>query len=192
MVWQLTDWSLFSPTLTLDKLEDLQPLVVAGFCRVILIDIDDTIVPLNTEDVSQPKIKWFDDLHALGINIAVTTNNRDGKHIYRVADRIKADFFVIGCLPPWYKLWNPRMLRNDLFVEPIRRTLEYFQIDPQKMIVCNDSHFVIHTANQLGCRASVLVKPINPRRNSSTFIRLGRLAEKHIIEPRLQPFDPPL
>lgn len=181
------DWQLFKPSFQVFKLEETPMDWILGRFKVILIDVDNTLVKHNSDNLTVSKLRWINVVRKHSIKVALMTNNYNGTHIDLVADEIDADFVVHGRWPTFYKCYNPWIVADTLFCKPIRQTIQHFSIKPSELIVFNDSYIIACAANMEQVGASVLVEPIcRKSEKSSTLIRVGRFLEKNFIIPELK------
>jgi len=187
------DWSLFQPTVRVLAIEETPLDWIWNNFKVILIDVDNTLVKHNSNIINSNKIRWIRALRErnnfdhTATKIALMTNNYNGTHIEMVADDIDADSVVKGRWPVFYKCWNPWVIADTLFRKPIRQTIEHFGVKPSEIAVFNDSYIIACAANMENVGASILVEPIcRQSEKTSTLIQLGRLVEQKIIIPKLQ------
>lgn len=113
--------------------------------RHLLVDLDNTLLPRNSDEVSEGVRKWIDSLHAEGFTACLVSNNWHG-HVKAVAEEIG--------LPIVTKAVKP-------FPSAFRKGLALLDASPRETAVVGDQVFTdILGGNALGM-TTVLVVPLS-------------------------------
>lgn len=83
----------FSPVEALDSLESvrLDELWESGK-RLILLDVDNTLLPWRSEEVPESTLAWLDQARELGFRLCVLSNTRNPERLERICGRMGLDF----------------------------------------------------------------------------------------------------
>lgn len=83
----------FSPVEALHSLEevDLEELYETGK-RLILLDVDNTLLPWRSEDVPDSTFAWVAKARALGFELCILSNTRNPERLGRLSEKLKIDF----------------------------------------------------------------------------------------------------
>lgn len=76
---------------------DLDRLRAKGFAA-LLLDLDNTLVPWMTFDVSQEVSDWLDEAREKGFRVCIVSNTRRGGRLARLAGRLDLPFVASGFL----------------------------------------------------------------------------------------------
>lgn len=112
----------------------------------ILFDVDNTIVPYNSHDLSDEAIQWFHETTAKGFHLCILSNN-SAQRVAPVAERLGIDFVARAKKP----------LRNGA-----RRAVKLFDAPKEQIALVGDQ---LLTDTACGNRAgftTFVVKPLNP------------------------------
>ena len=84
--------SIFRPDILVDDIFSLplEELKNKGITN-ILFDVDNTIVPYNSQDISEKTIAWFHETTTQGFHLCILSNNSD-ERIAPVAEKLGIDF----------------------------------------------------------------------------------------------------
>ncbi|GGJ12054.1 hypothetical protein GCM10010885_21810 [Alicyclobacillus cellulosilyticus] len=128
--------------------------------RVILTDLDNTLVPWNDRAVPQKLQAWLQAVQARGFRVLILSNNHD--------ERVQA--FSLDCgIPAIAKARKPRPWA-------FRQALAMLGATPEESVMVGDQLFTdVRGAKRAGIYA-ILVQPVDPREWWGT--RLLRLAER--------------
>lgn len=88
-------WSLrpFSPHATLEGLPDvdLHALKTAGK-ELILLDVDNTLMPWKTEDIPDVTLAWVDQARNLGFDLCILSNTRHPERLHRISEKLSIPY----------------------------------------------------------------------------------------------------
>ncbi len=130
----------------------------------MILDVDNTLEPYENPTPGEHVVKWLSDLLKVGIRCAIVSNNDE--------DRIEIFNKDIG-LPAFFKAGKP-LTRN------VKRAIEILKLTPSECAMMGDQIFTdVLAANSAGL-LSILVPPINDKKNFIT--RLKRFFEKPIMK----------
>jgi len=131
--------------------------------RLILTDLDNTLVPWNERQVSNSLTDWFSRIRNYGFNTCLVTNNR-GQHVTEFARQVGARA-VRGARKP----------RPHGFLQ----AMSYFNASPAETVMIGDQLFTdIRGGNRLGLY-TILVVPIHKREWWGT--RMNRVLERAAV-----------
>ncbi|WP_081442638.1 YqeG family HAD IIIA-type phosphatase [Alicyclobacillus acidocaldarius] len=131
--------------------------------RLILTDLDNTLVPWNHPDVPSELTAWLRDVHARGFHVCILSNNGE--------DRV-GSFSKLCGVPAVSAAGKPK---SRGFLEALRR----FQMPPEAAAMVGDQLFTdIQGAKRLGLYA-ILVLPQNPVEWWGT--KISRMAERVVL-----------
>lgn len=134
-----------------------------GGKRLILTDLDNTLVPWNHPWVPKALEAWLNDAHKRGFHVCIVSNNR--------SQRVD-DFSRISGLPAVGAARKPRSAG-------FQRALERFDMTPEQTVMIGDQLFTdIQGANRMGIH-TILVLPILKREWWGT--RVVRTAERVVM-----------
>ncbi|SDW53516.1 hypothetical protein SAMN04489725_107133 [Alicyclobacillus hesperidum] len=115
--------------------------------RLILTDLDNTLVPWNHPQVPEKLADWLKMAHAKGFHVCIVSNNGEA--------RVDA-FARASGLPAVAGARKPKSTG-------FRMALERFQLPPEAAVMVGDQLFTdIQGANRLGMY-SILVLPLDPK-----------------------------
>ncbi len=170
-------WHLrrFSPVAALNALEevDLQEAHERGK-RLILLDVDNTLLPWRAEDVGENTLLWIQEAKELGFDLCIISNTRNPERLKRIAGKLGIDFI------------------RDRF-KPSRRmyhlaTKKFGHTEAETLMIGDQLLTDIWGANRAGIDA-IWVKPIGPTEFVGTkYISrniervIGRLLHDHFQE----------
>lgn len=83
----------FSPVAALHALEevDLDEAKARGK-KLILLDVDNTLLPWRAEDVGQNTLLWIKEARDLGFDLCIISNTRNPERLKRIADKLGIDY----------------------------------------------------------------------------------------------------
>ena len=155
---------MFLPDYMFDTVYDVpKELFTEHGIKYLLSDIDNTLVPYETEKPTEENLKWFKLLSDMGIKIFFVSNNNSDR-----IDKYNTDlgFKYIA------RAGKPK-------INKYKRLLAENGIDLKQTAVIGDQIFTdIVAGKRLGC-VCILVKPINDKK--SLFFRFKRACEKPLI-----------
>lgn len=145
---------------------ELDKLVAAGK-RLVLIDIDNTLLPWRSEDFPPESLDWLERGRELGLNFCILSNTRNVERLQRLSERMGVPYMQ-GKFKP------SRMM--------YRAALERFGVRPEEAVMVGDQLFTdVLGANRAGIEA-IWVKPMTSREFVGT--RVNRIAER-LVASRL-------
>ena len=155
----------FVPEYMFDKFNDVTPEFLSSIkVSGVILDIDNTLEPYETEAPEEHVISWLNALGELGIKCAFVSNNN--------RERVELFNKKLG-YPAYYKAGKPFKKNVLLAMKDIGSTAE-------STILIGDQVFTdILAAHNAGIKG-ILVKPINDKRDILT--RFKRLLEKPVIK----------
>ena len=131
--------------------------------KVVLFDLDNTIIPANVKDASVEVKKLFDNIKKIGIKPIIFSNSPKGR-IKKVADYLDIDFVYLACKPLSFKF---------------KRLIKKYNLKKTEVAIIGDQLLTdIKGGNNVGIK-TILVKPISDY--DSIFTRINRLKEKKIL-----------
>ncbi len=129
----------------------------------IILDIDNTLEPYEHPDPGEHVFAWFESLKNAGISVAFVSNN-GGERVERFNKNLG---FVA-----YYKAKKP-------FKKNVLNALRDIGVEPKDAILMGDQVFTDVWAAKNARIRSILVPPINDKRD--LFTKLKRLLEKPIL-----------
>jgi len=144
----------FSPVAALHTLEevDLQELWDAGK-RLILLDVDNTLLPWKTEEIPKVTFDWLAAAREIGFELCILSNTRNPERLTRLSEKLDIPFMRDKFKP------HPRMYEL---------ALEKFNLTPDEAVMVGDQLLTdIWGANRAGVDA-IWVKPIAKREFAGT------------------------
>lgn len=131
--------------------------------KVVLFDLDNTIIPANVKDASVEVKKLFDAIKKEGIKPIIFSNSPKGR-IKKVANYLDVDFVYLACKPLSFKF---------------KKLIKKYNLKNTEVAIIGDQLLTdIKGGNTVGIK-TILVKPISDY--DSYFTRLNRKKEKKII-----------
>lgn len=128
--------------------------------RGLLTDLDDTLVPHNSMDISATLFDWTAQLRSAGIEILLLSNNKRAR-VEPFAKRLGVPFLSRALKPTCFRT---------------RRASAVLNIPPEECILMGDQIFTdIAAAKRLNMR-SVLVDPVGQK--STRYVQLKRRRER--------------
>ncbi|WP_249226506.1 YqeG family HAD IIIA-type phosphatase [Alicyclobacillus mengziensis] len=140
--------------------------------RLILTDLDNTLVPWNHPEVPDDLLTWLKTAEGIGFRVCIVSNNR--------GPRVRA-FAEAAGLP---YLAPARKPKPDAFLEGMRK----FSVSSAATVMVGDQLFTdVRGGNRVGLY-TILVLPINPREWWGTRVvrRIERFAMRRLIRRGLQ------
>lgn len=131
--------------------------------KAIIFDLDNTLVPWNSNDLAPETAAWFDQLHQAGFKTCILSNNNK-KRVEVMCDILKTSGL--------HKASKP--LRRAFY-----QAMQLLDVTPKETAMVGDQVFTdVLGANRLGLY-TILVKPISSREFIGT--RINRQFEKLIL-----------
>jgi len=138
--------------------------VVARGYRGVVLDVDNTIVPWNTNRLSEQVAEWVRCLTRAGVRICLVSNSGGVQRVRELADMLKIDCVTLAVKP-----------RRRAF----RLALEKLGTSTKETIGIGDQIFTdVLGGNRMGL-TTILVRPIAPR--DFILTRFVRLAERLML-----------
>ncbi len=83
----------FSPVEALHALEevDLELLFSSGK-KLILLDVDNTLLPWKSEEIPQSTFAWIEQARMLGFQLCILSNTRNPERLIRLCDKLGVEF----------------------------------------------------------------------------------------------------
>lgn len=117
--------------------------------RVLFVDLDNTLLPLGRQEVSEPIREWVEKAKQIGFRVIIVSNAGTRHRVVKVAAALGIQGIAAA--------WKPRR-----FV--FRRYLEWLKLSPQQAAMIGDQLFTdILGAKRAGIKA-ILVEPLTERR----------------------------
>ena len=156
---------LLTPDAIVDRVEDISLQLLAGLgVRGVALDLDNTIVPWHTSDLTPAVAQWVATLLAADLRVCLLTNNYAG-HATDVAQALSVPI-IPGALKP--------------APAAFKRALGALAIPAAQCAVIGDQLFTdVLGGKLLGMRA-ILVRPIGGREFFTT--RFMRMMERPLLE----------
>lgn len=133
--------------------------------KIILIDLDNTLIPYDQSEPSEKHLKLFDSLHQMGFKVVIISNNHKPR-VKNFADKVNC-LYVYSALKPLKRGYKKAL---KLLNSPDKK--EIISIGDQIMTDVLGSSKV-----GLDC---LLVKPIK-RKSEKWFTKINRKLENMII-----------
>lgn len=152
------------PDFYFESLKEASPRLIAENGRkAVLIDLDNTLVPRDTQEVSQEIKNWIEQARKEGLSLCIVSNNWEGR-AKKVADELGLPLVAPAGKP-----------RKKAFL----KALSILQVEASEAAIIGDQLFTdVLGGNRLGL-LTVLVKPLSSKELIHT--RLLRLVEKRIL-----------
>ncbi len=154
----------YFPDLYLDSIRriDIEELKNRGI-KGLILDIDNTLVPMHSKDANENAITWIRELQNNGFKVCILSNAAE-KRVVRFNKEI-----AVTALHRAYKPAGKAFLK----------AAKIMGLEPENIAVVGDQIFTdIFGGNKVNM-LTVLVKPID--RKEIFFVRLKRIPEKLII-----------
>lgn len=159
----------FMPVRSCLALADVEPAeLAASGKRLVLLDVDNTLLPWRSEDIPQPTLDWVTACKAAGMELCVLSNTRHPERLKRICARLEVPF-ILGKFKP-----NPAIYRE---------ALAKFGRKPGEAVMIGDQIFTdIFGGNRAGIEG-IWVKPLTSRDFVGT--KFYRLCER-LLRPTLR------
>ena len=155
----------FVPDYRFDKFNDVTvEFLINSAVKGIILDIDNTLEPQETEKPGEHVLAWLDDLHNAGIKTAIVSNN----------NRKRVELFNEELRMPAYSKGGKPFKKNLL------RAMSDMGTDISNTVLMGDQVFTdVWGAHNAGIKA-ILVPPIKDKRDP--FTKFKRLLEKPFLK----------
>lgn len=111
-----------------------------------LFDVDNTIVPYNSQNIPEDTIRWFHETTAAGFHLCILSNNSD-ERVAPVAEKLGIDFVAHAKKP----------LQNGA-----KRAVTLFGEGKEHIALVGDQLLTDMLCGNMAGFTTVCVKPINP------------------------------
>lgn len=128
--------------------------------RAVLLDLDNTLVGWQRSDLTEPVIRWIDELKSAGFRLYMVSNTRSGRRIQALSERLGIPFTM--------RAWKPRAYG-------FQEALAAMGVEPTEAVMIGDQMFTdVLGANRLGMY-TVMVPPLARREFIGT--KISRMVE---------------
>ena len=162
---------LFCPVARVDSVLDVPVAWISsrGF-RGVVLDVDNTIVPWNTDDLSPEIAQWVESLKRAGLSVCIVSNSGGVRRVEELAKRLGIDCVTLAVKPS---------------KRAFRMALEKMNVTPSETIGIGDQMFTdVLGGNRMGL-STVLVRPMVKRDFILTkFVRLVERVMLKVLEKR--------
>ena len=142
--------------------------------RVVLVDLDNTLIAWNNPDGTPELRKWLDEMTMANIPVVVVSNNKE-KRVHRAVEKFHVDYVSRAMKP---------------FAKGINEAIERYGFDRSEVVFVGDQLMTdIRAAHRAGIR-SILVKPLVTSDAWNT--KINRFRERRVkkkLENLFGPFD---
>ena len=159
-------FDMFKPNLELTKLTDLtfDQLNKAGI-KLILIDIDNTLVTWHSSQVLPENIEWINQGKKLGYNFCLISNNYFSSRLKSISDQTGIPY-ARGIIKPFKMMF--------------KQALKMYNSQPSEAVMIGDQLFTdVLGANRSGIM-SVWVQPLSQKEFFST--KISRFFERLVLK----------
>jgi len=144
---------------------DLMELYSRGY-RNLLLDIDNTITPWNSDEIPHKLRQWINQAHNIGFSICLFSNSNKNR-IIKIAQSLGVE--AAPC-------------RGKPLTLAFRKAIDFIKGTPENTIMIGDQIFTdILGGNRLNLY-TILIKPISPKEFIGT--KINRWLEKVILGRR--------
>lgn len=154
----------FYPDLKVDRVQDIDfNLLRSKRIKGVLLDIDNTLVPMHMKEADDNAVEWIEKLKAGGFKVCIVSN-ASNKRVIKFNERLKVFAFHRASKPG-----------SRIFLKALR----LMNIRPEEAAMVGDQIFTdIWGGNRLNMY-TILVKPIDEK--EAFWIRAKRLPEKLVL-----------
>ena len=114
--------------------------------RGLLIDLDNTIAPWNTYDLTPAVKEWFREVEKAGIRLCIFSNNRNPQRVSTVGDELGI-LYISKAGKPWRRAYQ--------------RGQEILGLPPQAIAVIGDQIFTDIVGGKRAGMKTIMVDPIS-------------------------------
>jgi len=152
------------PDVQVETVADVTPDLLQELgVRGVLVDLDDTLIASNAEELSPSAEAWLQGLLTAGLEVAILSNG-ERQRVHRLAERFGLPAFALVGKPFWFAF---------------RRGLRALGTPPAATAMVGDQLFTdVLGANCAGL-ISILVRPLTPGKLPHT--RVARHLERLIL-----------
>lgn len=138
---------MFRPDYLIDDIYSL-PLdeMKAGGIRHILFDVDNTIVPYNSQEIPERTVPFFESVKAMGFHLCILSNNTD-ERVAPLAARLGIDFVAHAKKP---------------LLHGAKKFMEKYGASPEAVAMVGDQLLTDMACGNRAGFTTFVVKPINP------------------------------
>ena len=155
---------LLTPDAIVERVEDISPAMLAHLgVRGVALDLDNTIVPWHTADLTPSVVRWVADILGSGVRVCLITNNY-AQQALDVARRLEVPI-VAGALKP--------------APAAFRKALRALAVAAPASAVIGDQLFTDVLGGKLLGMHAILVQPIGAREFFTT--RFMRMVERPVL-----------
>lgn len=157
-------FEFLKPRLHVDSLHDIDfDMLYESGIKAILLDLDNTIVPWNTEDFSPDIIDWLNRLIQKGFKLCIVSNNSE--------ERVMSAATSLG-IPAISNAVKPR-------TKALRKALELLDVQKNEAALIGDQVFTdVLGGNRLGLY-TILVTPLAKKEFIGT--KINRILERLVL-----------
>lgn len=154
----------FYPDMMADKVQNIQlDLLKSKGIKGLMLDIDNTLVPMNMMDADKKAVEWISQLKAKGFKVCIVSN-ASSKRVIRFNDKLQVMAFHRASKPG-----------SKIFLRAARE----MGLKTTEVCMVGDQIFTdIWGGNRINMM-TILVQPIDKR--EVFWVRLKRLPEKAVI-----------
>lgn len=133
--------------------------------EAVLLDLDNTLVPWQSHDITEQVHGWLEELKAAGIKRCLVSNTRFGKRLVALSKAWD--------IPYVRRAWKPRK-------KGFEEAMQMLGADPTKTIMIGDQMFTdVWGGNRVGVY-TVMVKPMAPKEFFGT--KISRTLERVLLK----------
>lgn len=139
--------SIFRPDYLIDDIYalPLDEMAEKGITH-ILFDVDNTIVPYNSQDIPEQTVPWFNTMKEKGFYLCILSNNTD-ERVAPLAANLGIDFIAHAKKP---------------LLHGAKRAVERFGVKPENIAMVGDQLLTDMACGNRAGFTTFVVKPINP------------------------------
>jgi len=135
--------------------------------KLILLDVDNTILPWKSEEVPAELLAWVAAIREAGMQLCILSNTRRPARLMRIAAKLQVDF-IRDKFKPSRRMYELALIR--------------YKVDREEAVMVGDQLFTdVLGANRTGIDA-IWVKPIARKEFAGT--KISRLGER-LVRNRL-------
>lgn len=132
--------------------------------RILLIDLDNTLVPHDVSDPTKESIELVDNLKSIGFEVVILSNNTQ-KRVATFANPLDVEYIYSTRKPMKYKY---------------NRLINKMNYDRDKIVCIGDQIMTdVYGANRLGL-ANMLVEPLAPK--DILWTKFNRFLERRVFK----------
>lgn len=148
--------SLLSPTYFFKHVVDIKTEFLFSIgCQGLILDIDDTLAPLECKDPDENVLKWVKNLKENKIKMILASNN---------SQKRVSEFAQILEVPHIYEAKKP-------FRKGLKQAIEILSLPKESIIMVGDQVFSDILGAKFTKINSILVEPLSPAKNFSLKIK---------------------